>query len=65
MGITFNADEIFAMAEEIERNGQKFYRKAHIRFFLRLGYILNRLGRLRNSADIADVFRALRAVIGI
>ncbi|MCK4887593.1 MAG: ferritin family protein [Planctomycetes bacterium] len=28
MGITFNADEIFAMAEEIERNGQKFYRKA-------------------------------------
>ena len=28
MGITFNADEIFTMAEEIERNGAKFYRKA-------------------------------------
>jgi len=28
MGITFNADEIFEMAEEIERNGAKFYRKA-------------------------------------
>lgn len=28
MGITFNADEIFEMAEEIERNGSKFYRKA-------------------------------------
>jgi rubrerythrin len=28
MGITFNADEIFAMAVEIERNGAKFYRKA-------------------------------------
>ncbi|MBN1456465.1 MAG: hypothetical protein JW912_01280, partial [Sedimentisphaerales bacterium] len=28
MGITFSADEIFEMAEEIERNGAKFYRKA-------------------------------------
>jgi rubrerythrin len=28
MSITFNADEIFEMAEEIERNGVKFYRKA-------------------------------------
>ena len=28
MGINFNADEIFEMAEEIERNGAKFYREA-------------------------------------
>ena len=28
MGITFNADEVFEMAEEIERNGAKFYRQA-------------------------------------
>jgi rubrerythrin len=28
MSITFNADEIFEMAEEIERNGAKFYRRA-------------------------------------
>jgi len=28
MAITFNADEIFEMAEEIERNGAMFYRKA-------------------------------------
>ncbi len=28
MGITFNANEIFEMAEEMERNGAKFYRKA-------------------------------------
>ena len=28
MPITFNANEIFEMAEEIERNGAKFYRKA-------------------------------------
>lgn len=26
--ITFNADEIYEMAEQIERNGAKFYRKA-------------------------------------
>jgi len=28
MGIKFNADEIFEMAEQIERNGTKFYNKA-------------------------------------
>ena len=28
MGITFNANEVFEMAEEIERNGAKFYRQA-------------------------------------
>ncbi len=28
MAITFNADEIYAMAEQIERNGAGFYRKA-------------------------------------
>jgi rubrerythrin len=28
MSIQFNADEIFEMAEQIERNGAKFYRKA-------------------------------------
>lgn len=28
MPITFNADEVFQIAEQIERNGVKFYRKA-------------------------------------
>jgi rubrerythrin len=28
MGITFNADEVFEMAEEIERNAARFYREA-------------------------------------
>jgi rubrerythrin len=28
MSVIFNADEIFEMAEQIERNGAKFYRKA-------------------------------------
>jgi len=27
MGVTFNADEVFEMAEEIERNGAVFYRE--------------------------------------
>jgi rubrerythrin len=28
MGLLFDADEIFEIAEEVERNGAKFYRKA-------------------------------------
>jgi rubrerythrin len=32
MGVTFNADEIFEMAEQIERNGAKFYRAAAEKF---------------------------------
>jgi rubrerythrin len=28
MGVTFSADEVFEMAEQIERNGAKFYREA-------------------------------------
>lgn len=31
MGVTFNADEVFEMAEEIERNGAKFYREAALK----------------------------------
>jgi rubrerythrin len=32
MGVPFNADEIFEMAEQIERNGAKFYRAAAEKF---------------------------------
>ncbi|MBU4264096.1 MAG: ferritin family protein [Proteobacteria bacterium] len=28
MGLDFNADEVFAMAEQIERNGAEYYREA-------------------------------------
>lgn len=31
MSVTFNADEIFEMAEQIERNGARFYREAAAR----------------------------------
>ena len=33
MPITFNADEIFEMAEEMERNGAWFYRRAAEKYF--------------------------------
>jgi rubrerythrin len=32
MGMPFNADEVFEMAEQIERNGAKFYRAAAKKF---------------------------------
>jgi rubrerythrin len=32
MGMPFNADEVFEMAEQIERNGAKFYRDAAEKF---------------------------------
>jgi rubrerythrin len=32
MGMPFNADEVFEMAEQIERNGAKFYRNAAKKF---------------------------------
>lgn len=32
MGMPFNADEVFEMAEQIERNGAKFYRAAADKF---------------------------------
>ena len=32
MAIPFNADEVYEMAEEIERNGARFYRKAAEKF---------------------------------
>jgi rubrerythrin len=32
MGMPFNADEVFEMAEQIERNGAKFYRTAAKKF---------------------------------
>lgn len=44
---------------------QKFYRKAHIRFFLRPRYIVKRIAKLRTLVDFADAFRGLRAITGI
>ena len=42
-----------------------FYRKAYRKFFLRPKYLVKRLARLRRPNDLADAFRAFRAVIEI
>lgn len=47
MAVQFNADEIFGMAEQIERNGARFYRKA---------------AESRHSADLREVLRSLAAM---
>jgi rubrerythrin len=41
MGMPFNADEVFEMAEQIERNGGKFYRAAAEKFPALRGLLLN------------------------
>jgi rubrerythrin len=47
MSITFNADEIFEMAEQIERNGAKFYREA---------------AKVASDADAKSMFLSLAAM---
>ena len=46
MGVTFNADEVLAMAEQIERNGRKFY--------LRAGEIAKDAATGKLLADLAE-----------
>lgn len=45
MGMPFNADEVFEMAEQIERNGAKFYRDAAEKF-PQLGELFNDLAEM-------------------
>lgn len=47
MSITFNADEIFEMAEQIERNGAKFYHEA---------------AGIVSDADVKDMLLSLAAM---
>jgi rubrerythrin len=57
--ITFNADEVFEMAEQIERNGAAFYRKAAENFRgLDLGKVLMDLAAMED--DHERTFRAMR-----
>ena len=62
MAITFNADEIFEIAEQIERNGQKFYSKSSER-------VQNKQAKavLKNLADMEtkhlETFQRLHAKI--
>ena len=60
MGIDFNADEVFEMAEQIERNGAKFYRSIAEKI-----KDTNKKQFLANLAKMEDehekIFKALRS----
>lgn len=47
MGMPFNADEVFEMAEQIERNGGKFYRAA-AKKFPEVGELLTKLAEMED-----------------
>lgn len=64
MGIDFNADEVFEIAEQIERNGAKFYRLASEKI-----NDTNKKQLLVNLAKMEDeheqIFKALRSKLSM
>ena len=64
MGIDFNADEVFEIAEQIERNGAKFYRSVAEKIT-----DTDKKQILTNLADMEDeheqTFKSLRSKISI
>ena len=58
MGMPFNADEVFEMAEQIERNGAKFYRAA-AENFPEVGQLLLELAAMEDNHE--KTFAAMRA----
>ena len=42
---------------------QQFYHKAFRKFFLRPGYLVKRVARLRNAVNLIDAARALKAIV--
>ena len=58
MGMPFNADEVFEMAEQIERNGAKFYRNA-AEEFPELKQLLSDLAAMED--EHLKTFTAMRA----
>jgi len=64
MGIDFNADEVFEIAEQIERNGAKFYRLASEKI-----NDANKKQLLVNLAKMEDeheqIFKALRSKLSM
>ena len=58
MGMPFNADEVFEMAEQIERNGAKFYRAA-AKKFPQVGELLLDLAAMEDNH--IKTFAAMRA----
>jgi len=58
MDVTFNADEVFEMAEQIERNGAKFYRAAAEKFSS-VGQMLLDLASMEDEHE--KIFKDMRA----
>jgi rubrerythrin len=58
MGVTLNADEMFEIAEQIERNGAKFYRAAAKKFSV-LGQVLLDLAAMED--EHLKIFQDMRA----
>ena len=52
MSVDFNADEIFEMAEQIERNGVKFYNKAAKGFKVLVEYSNFNTGNMKDATDL-------------
>jgi len=58
MGMPFNADEVFEMAEQIERNGAQFYRAA-AKKFPQVGQVFSNLAAMEDEHE--KTFAAMRA----
>ncbi len=58
MGMPFNADEVFEMAEQIERNGARFYRAAAEKFS-EVGQLLLELAAMEDQHE--KTFAAMRS----
>jgi len=58
MGVTLNADEIFEIAEQIERNGAKFYRAAAKKFSALRQTLI---GLAADEDEHLKTFQAMRA----
>jgi len=58
MVMPFNADEVFEMAEQIERNGAKFYRAA-AKKFPQVGQVFSNLAAMEDEHE--KTFAAMRA----
>ena len=58
MGMPFNADEVFEMAEQIERNGARFYRSAAEKF-PEVNQLLLELAAMEDNHE--KTFAAMRA----
>jgi rubrerythrin len=62
MSVAFNADEVFQMAEQIERNGGKFYRKAAAQAREEeMRRLLTRLAEMEDEHE--RTFTAMRATL--